>query len=116
MNELGIVADIAQGGLEALEKVKKRYKRTGDSYKLILMDYSMPICSGPKATQEILKYLAKKAPNVPRPYICGVSAYTLKNHRDIALKAGMDNFVTKFLDVADIAKVLAKVNLIDKNS
>ena len=41
-----VVSDKAIDGFEAIDKVKKRHQMLGDSFKLILMDYSMPHFNG----------------------------------------------------------------------
>ena len=50
--------DCANYGDEALLKVKQKYQlMKGETYKLILMDFSMPIVDGPTATRQILEFL-----------------------------------------------------------
>ena len=53
----GQETDKADGGLEGLELVKERFKRRRDTYKLMLIDYSMPTCNGPEATRRIRGFL-----------------------------------------------------------
>ena len=36
-------SDVATDGIEALESVKRRFRRFGTTYDLIVMDYQMPI-------------------------------------------------------------------------
>ena len=49
--------DSACGGVQAVQKVKDKYRLTGEVYKLILMDFSMPDMDGPTAAQKILEFL-----------------------------------------------------------
>ena len=44
-------------GLKAIDKVKERHQKLGDSFELILMDYSMPRCNGPDSVKGIIEYL-----------------------------------------------------------
>ena len=44
-------------------------------YKLLLIDYSMPILTGPEATFEIRKILAVAGYVKDQPLICLVTAY-----------------------------------------
>ena len=39
------------------------------------MDYEMPICSGPKSTEAIRKYLREEAPGLAQPYICCLTSF-----------------------------------------
>ena len=41
--------------------MKSKYAQTGASFKLILMDYSMPDKNGPQVAKEILEYLVAQA-------------------------------------------------------
>jgi len=73
---------------------------TGTSYKLILMDYSMPYLNGPDATREILGYLSKQAQEgitTTRPLIYCFTAYMDKEFKENALSAGMDDLFTKLV-------------------
>ena len=45
--QLNIEASSASDGDQALSIVKSKYTETGTSFKLILMDYSMPGKNGP---------------------------------------------------------------------
>ena len=45
--------DNCSDGQEALEAVKDRIKSQKPMYKLLMIDYSMPIQDGPTATMEI---------------------------------------------------------------
>ena len=53
--DIGVESDIALGGRQAINMVKQRYTdvdagRQLKPYKLIFMDYSMPILNGLKTT------------------------------------------------------------------
>ena len=73
--QLNIKASSASDGDQAINMVKNKYTQTGTSFKLILMDYSMPDKNGPQVAKEILEYLGAQATELQRPYICCVSAY-----------------------------------------
>ena len=75
--------------------VKEKHRLYNKSYKLIMMDYSMPILTGPEATRKILDYLHSKASTLAKPYICCCTAYTNKSFRENALKSGMNDFYVK---------------------
>ena len=76
LNNCGVeAADEATDGIQALKLVQSKCQLTKAGYKLILMDYSMPQQNGPECTANILDYMRRSAPELPRPYICCVSAY-----------------------------------------
>ena len=56
----GIAIDSANDGLEAIQMIKTKHEREKTSFKLILMDYSMPECDGPEATKAIIDYLVTR--------------------------------------------------------
>ena len=66
---------------------------TGVFYKLILLDYSMPIIDGPETARRICKlYQEESLSSIyapPKPYIVCLTAFTEKIFEDNALDAGM---------------------------
>ena len=54
----------------------------------------MPICNGPKAVEAILQYLSVY-PDMKKPYICCLSAYSNPEYENEALRSGMDKFQAK---------------------
>ena len=75
--------------------VQQRHRETGDGYKLIMMDFDMPMCNGPPAAKAIIEYLSLNASNLARPYICCLSAYDAQQYKDEANAAGMDDYFSK---------------------
>ena len=66
-----------------------------EMYKLILMDYNMPICNGAESTKMIRNYLAQLQVPYTRPYIvCTTIRNTMAIKRE-GLSSGVDNFVSK---------------------
>ena len=57
MGQYELGCDTAMDGLKAIDKVKERHQKLGDSFKVILMDYSMPRCNGPDSVKGIIEYL-----------------------------------------------------------
>lgn len=65
-------------------------------YKLVMMDFSMPVCDGATATKAIRSLLTKKGySREQQPFICCLSAYSEQEFKDIAFGSGMDLFLTK---------------------
>lgn len=85
LKKLGLRADIASDGAEALRKYQD------GRYDLILMDCSMPEMDGYQATGEIRK-LEGPGARVP---IIALTANALKGDRKKCLDAGMDAYLTK---------------------
>lgn len=79
-----------------------------DAYKdqrpdLILMDVSMPVMNGLEATEAIRALEATSGERVP---IIGLTAHALKGDREVCMKAGMDDYMSKPISPdALIAKV-----------
>jgi len=73
-------------------------------YRLIFLDFSMPVLDGPKCSEAIRTYLSQKGQN--QPYICFLSAYTQNQFKKIAKDAGCDNYLTKPVFKDQLHKVL----------
>ena len=68
-------------------------------YKLVFMDYSMPIMDGIQTTKQIVQSLTTMGldPNNTEqsPYICCLSAYSEPTFVERAKAAGMHDYMTK---------------------
>ncbi len=92
--------DIAKTGQEALDAVVK-----GD-YDIILMDCHMPIMSGYDATQKIrLREKENDSPIVP---IIAMTADAMEETRVKCLQAGMNEYVSKPIDMDSLRDVLSQ--------
>jgi CheY-like chemotaxis protein len=87
-----VEADIAVGGVEAIELISKHK----EVYDLILMDIEMPIKDGYQASSEIRQY--EQANDIEPSRIVAVSAHSMKESRGKALISGMDDFLSKPID------------------
>ena len=92
--------------------VKDRVESGKRMYRLILMDYSMPICDGPSAIREIRGYLSTSQPD-QNPFICCLTAYSEQSFIDRAKEAGSDDYATKPVNINTLEQILRKSNLID---
>jgi len=95
LEQLGIKADQALNGAEAIQKVKQ------NDYELILMDIHMPVMDGYEATQII----RKENKDI---LIFGLSADVTQQAINRSLKRGMDDYLTKPLSIEKLYKVLLK--------
>ena len=69
----------------------------------------MPICSGPKSTKAIRKYLREKAPDLAQPYICCLTSFKNQHYNKAAARAGMDDYLIKPIFKTGIQQLLAQV-------
>ena len=83
---LGYEADIATNGVEAVSAV------ADTDYDVILMDVQMPEMDGHEATRQIR---SNQAGGRMRPYIIAMTANAMAEDRDLAMSAGMDDYVSK---------------------
>jgi CheY-like chemotaxis protein len=93
LDRLGYRADAVANGLEAIRALEDR------PYDLVLMDLQMPEMDGFEASREIRRRL----PEDRQPAIVALTANVLQGDRDACLAAGMDDYITKPVKLADIA-------------
>ncbi|KAL7754505.1 hypothetical protein RI367_000490 [Sorochytrium milnesiophthora] len=122
MKILGIQADLAENGQEAVDKA------TANNYDIIFMDVRMPVMDGLEATRLIREHFGHPlgAPfDVPHnrrssgymdtvaarpgPLICGLSADAMDENEKTALASGMDTYIRKPLLKADASRILDQV-------
>ena len=96
LNRLGYKLDIANNGLKVLEAMQNK------SYDVILMDVQMPEMDGIETT----KHIIKNADLAQRPYIVALTANAMDRDRQICLEAGMDDFISKPINVDLLVKAL----------
>ena len=103
---MGLV-DFCIDGKHAIEVLKNTYE-SGGSYKLIILDFSMPRISGPEASKEIDEYLfsQKLKPNQEFPKIFGLSAHSIQQSEKEGKEAGMQKVFEKSLKLKTLAKLL----------
>ena len=70
-------------------------------FDLVLMDLEMPELSGPDATREI-----RRLPAARQPVIVAVTAHTLSESRAQLLAAGMDGYLSKPIQLAELIALL----------
>ena len=94
--ELGLRADEASGGVEAVALARER------DYDLILMDMQMPIVDGLEATRRI-----RAGQRTPRPVILALTANVMSGDDERCRAAGMDGYLAKPLRMKALAEALA---------
>ncbi len=106
----GIQPDIVENGELAIKKAENKV------YDLVLMDINMPILGGIEATHGI----RKKGRNGEKIPIIALTANAIVGDRERFMSEGMDDYLTKPIDIKNLEKILIKylVNntvAIDKN-
>jgi signal transduction histidine kinase/CheY-like chemotaxis protein len=98
LTRLGHVVHLVADGQLAVEAVRR-----GD-YDLVLMDLQMPGMDGMEATQAI-RALGGAQAGLP---IVAMTANAFEEDRQACLAAGMDDYIAKPIDMAQLARVLAR--------
>ena len=97
LHMLGADMDIASNGAEAVEKVKQT------AFDVVLMDIQMPVMNGLEATRRIREHEAAAGGHVP---IIAMTANAMSGDREKSLAAGMDDHITKPIDINELEKAL----------
>jgi signal transduction histidine kinase/CheY-like chemotaxis protein len=93
-----ITVSIASNGLEALNLRKE------NEYDIIFMDIQMPIMDGVESTKEIIAY--EKSNSINHVPIVALTANTVESDKRSYLAAGMDRYLRKPIDVADLTAII----------
>jgi PAS domain S-box-containing protein len=93
---LGYTIEIANNGEEAVKMAHQ------NKYDLIFMDVMMPGMDGLDATKTIRNSTELKT----QPVIVAMTANALKGDREICLDAGMNDYLSKPINVDEIIKIL----------
>ncbi|HEX4966087.1 MAG TPA: response regulator [Thermoanaerobaculia bacterium] len=95
LEHLGYRADLAANGLEVLAALSRQ------RYDVVLMDVQMPEMDGLEATRRI-----RQQPGA-QPRIIAMTAHAMSGDRERCLAGGMDDYLSKPVQVADLATALA---------
>jgi PAS domain S-box-containing protein len=98
LERLGLTADLAQDGYEALAAVDRHH------YDLILMDCQMPQMDGFETSAELRRREAQDGR--PRSVIVALTANAMQGDRDRCVAAGMDDYLPKPVKLARLREVL----------
>ncbi|MDR3154828.1 MAG: response regulator [Deltaproteobacteria bacterium] len=97
LKNAGFEVDIANNGREAFEKVQAK------DYALVLMDIQMPEMDGLTATRAI-----RALPGYESLPIVAMTAHAMSGDRDLSLAAGMNDHITKPINLDALFNALNK--------
>ena len=101
LDKLGHRSDVVGNGLEVLAQLRQA------TYDLVLMDVQMPDMDGLAATAEIRRQEA--AEGRPRLPVVAMTAHAMAEDRQACLDAGMDDHLSKPVDVEQLAIAIRRV-------
>ncbi len=98
LERMGYRADVAVNGREALAAVAQQ------AYDVVLMDVQMPEMDGLEATRQI----RRRWPNPTGPRVIAMTANAMQGDREMCLEAGMDDYVSKPIQVKELQAALER--------
>jgi signal transduction histidine kinase/CheY-like chemotaxis protein len=100
LKNIGITTECADNGKIGLEMFMKNHK----NYDMIFMDIQMPVMNGIEATKAILSY--EEANDLNHTPIIAVTANALKGDREHFMEEGMDEYISKPINLKGFIQVL----------
>lgn len=97
LNDAGIRVDIASNGAIALAKIEENV------YDGVLMDCQMPVMDGYQATRKL-----RQDPRYSNLPVIAMTANAMVGDKEKCLDAGMNDFIAKPIDVAQLFGTLAR--------
>ncbi|UTW48129.1 transporter substrate-binding domain-containing protein [Bacterioplanoides sp. SCSIO 12839] len=97
LHSVGIMADTATNGVEAIEAIRQKH------YDLVLMDLQMPVMDGLQATAIIRQ--DEKLNSLP---IIAMTAHTMLGDKQRCLATGMNDHIAKPIDPDHFIEVLSQ--------
>jgi two-component system sensor histidine kinase/response regulator len=99
LRKRGYHVDLAVNGIEALTALRDC------AFDIVLMDVQMPEMDGIEAARR-LRTLGTRAAETP---VIGVTAHAMSGDRERILDAGMDDYVTKPVDINDLIDKIVRL-------
>jgi len=98
LERIGYRADVAANGVEALRALERQ------AYDVVLMDVQMPEMDGLAATRAI----RERWTGASGPRVVAMTANAMRDDREACIAAGMDDFVSKPVVLAQLAAALER--------
>jgi len=105
LKDMGLEVVLAENGVEAVEMWDK------ENIDLILMDIQMPVMDGLAATQAIRSSSNPYAKGIP---VIAMTANAMTGDKEKSLEAGMDEHITKPLDINELRRALIVWGMVAK--
>ncbi|MGL5058784.1 MAG: response regulator, partial [Microcoleus sp.] len=102
LQRMGYRADVAGNGKEVLEALYRQH------YDVVLMDVQMPEMDGLEASRRICAQWGESS----RPRIVAMTANAMQGDREECVAAGMDDYVSKPIDIGELVVALSKCRAI----
>lgn len=102
LEKAGFCIETAENGSVAVEKVKNS---APGEYALVLMDIQMPVMDGREAAEAIRGLENPRLAHIP---IIALSADAFENDRRLSLESGMDEHLTKPMNLDEVMGAMAK--------
>jgi signal transduction histidine kinase/HPt (histidine-containing phosphotransfer) domain-containing protein/BarA-like signal transduction histidine kinase len=98
LQKLGYRADVVSTGVEVLHALERK------AYDIIFLDVQMPEMDGLEATRQI----CNRWPPERRPCIIAMTGNALMGDREKCLQAGMNDYITKPVRIAELQEALER--------
>jgi CheY-like chemotaxis protein/HPt (histidine-containing phosphotransfer) domain-containing protein len=100
LQKLGYTAHPVSNGAEVLQELQRV------SYDVVLMDCQMPEMDGYEVTRRVREFEKQRSGPFPPVYIIAITAHALDGDRERCLSAGMNDYLTKPLHIAQLEAAL----------
>ncbi|TVM36598.1 hypothetical protein DQK91_01355 [Oceanidesulfovibrio marinus] len=101
LENMGAAVQVAGDGEQVLETLRSR-----DRFDVVLMDIQMPVMDGMEAARAIRDGQAgAECADIP---IVALTAYAMSGDREVFIEAGMDDCLTKPIEMNQLATILAR--------
>ncbi|BCE03648.1 two-component system, sensor histidine kinase RetS [Marinicellulosiphila megalodicopiae] len=102
LKKLNMGFNIAEDG----EIAVRLFKKTHENIDLVLMDFEMPNMDGIEATKQIRRFELEN--NLTPTPIIGLTAHAMKEHQTQGMKAGMDDYLTKPIELKILKEAVVR--------
>ena len=101
LKRLGYKADVAGNGFEVIKALEQR------AYDVILMDIQMPEMDG----LDVTRWIRKRKEITEQPCIIAMTAYALEGDRLECLNAGMNEYLSKPIQLEELKLALERCSI-----